>query len=177
MELHFSTRQWVAFPAEQVFAFFANPLNLPRLMPPELRTRLDKITLVPPPAPSGPTPAAPGTVAGSGSELWISFTPIPWLPLRQSWRARIVEFVWNSHFIDEQVRGPFRHFRHRHGVTAESREGIAGTVVSDEIACLPGFGFAGQLGLPLLRRSFERSFQARQRRLPELLAQSLNASR
>lgn len=41
MAQRFETRQWVPFPVELVFAFFANPSNLPHLMPPRLKTRIE----------------------------------------------------------------------------------------------------------------------------------------
>ena len=44
----FITEHWVAAPVEQVFAFFADPQNLPRLAPPDLDLRLGKLELTPP---------------------------------------------------------------------------------------------------------------------------------
>ena len=40
MDSRIQFEQWVAVPVEQVFRFFSNPNNLPRIMPPGLRTRL-----------------------------------------------------------------------------------------------------------------------------------------
>jgi hypothetical protein len=37
-------------------------------------------------------------IAGAGSTMIISFRPVPYLPLRVHWEARIVEFFWNSFF-------------------------------------------------------------------------------
>ena len=46
--------QWVPVAIEKVFLFFANPNNLPRIMPPETRTEIAALRLVPPPTvPSG----------------------------------------------------------------------------------------------------------------------------
>ena len=42
--------QWVPAAIEHVFLFFANPRNLPSIMPPETRTELVHLKLVPPPA-------------------------------------------------------------------------------------------------------------------------------
>src|SRR6202044_3882434 len=42
---------WVPFPVTRVFAFFSSPENLPRLMPPETQTRIDRLQLVAPPLP------------------------------------------------------------------------------------------------------------------------------
>jgi ligand-binding SRPBCC domain-containing protein len=173
MSQHFETRQWVPFPVELVFAFFANPTNLPHLMPAKLVTQIEDARIQPPP----PRPEHPNAArrfksmaAGEGSEILISFFPIPWVPRRVSWRSRITEFVWNSHFCDEQMRGPFKRFHHRHGVEAEVRDGIEGTLVSDEIEYKLPFGFLGRVAGAFVRRNLVNWFAYRQKRLPEILA-------
>jgi ligand-binding SRPBCC domain-containing protein len=169
----FETHQWVPFPVELVFAFFANPTNLPHLMPRKFETRIEDARLQPPPPrPVHPDPARRfrSVAAGVGSEILISFFPIPWVPRRVSWMARITEFEWNSHFCDEQVRGPFTHFRHRHGIEVETREGVEGTMVSDDIEFALPYGFIGRAGEALVRRNLAKSFSYRQKRLPEILA-------
>src|SRR5580693_3532656 len=40
--------QWAPIAIEKVFLFFANPSNLPRIMPPETGTELAALKLVPP---------------------------------------------------------------------------------------------------------------------------------
>lgn len=173
MTNRFEARQWVPFPVELVFAFFANPNNLPHLIPPAQQARIEDLRIEPPPPrPSAADPAKRfrSIAAGAGSEILISFTPLRWVPRRVSWMARIVEFAWNSHFVDEQVRGPFKQLRHRHGVTPELRDGTEGTLVSDELDYeLPG----GPLGLfadPLVRRQMKQGFAFRHQRLPQILA-------
>jgi ligand-binding SRPBCC domain-containing protein len=173
MTERFETRQWVPFPVELVFAFFANPANLPHVMPPRLETRIEDARIAPPPArPVHPDPSRRflSVAAGPGSEILISFYPIRWVPKRVSWMARITEFVWNSHFVDEQVRGPFSEFHHRHEIQAEERDGIEGTLVSDEIEYALPYGFIGRIGGALVRRKLSQSFSYRQKRLPEILA-------
>ena len=113
---------------------------------------------------------ADSAASGEGSEIRISFRPVPFLPLRVSWLAGITEFQWNSHFKDEQVRGPFATFRHRHGTLPETRNGKAGTLVIDEIDYALPFGPLGRLASPLVRRQLRRSFALRQKRLPQMLA-------
>jgi ligand-binding SRPBCC domain-containing protein len=173
MTQHFETCQWVPYPVELVFAFFANPQNMPHLMPPRQKTQIEDVRLEPPP----PRPVAPdptrrflSVAAGVGSEILISFHPIPWVPRRVSWLARITEFVWNSHFSDEQVRGPFNIFRHRHGIQPEAREGQEGTLVTDEIEFELTYGLLGRAGGIFVRRKLKWAFAHRQKRLPEILA-------
>jgi ligand-binding SRPBCC domain-containing protein len=173
MPQRFTASQWVPYPVEMVFAFFANPSNLPHLMPPRLGVRIeDQRILPPPPRPVSPDPARrfQSIAAGVGSEMRIAFRPFPWFPRRLSWQARIVEFVWNSHFTDEQAQGPFNFFRHRHGIAAERRDGVEGTLVADEIEFEAASGWLGDLGAVFVRRQLDASFAHRQQRLPETMA-------
>lgn len=169
MPHHLEFADWVPHPLPRVFDFFSNPENLPRLMAAETYTRLDRLQpLAPPPAPDGrSSPKA----AGAGSILFTSFRPIPWLPLRQAWIARIVEFEWNHYFADVQQKGPFKSWHHRHEFLADTRDGIAGTLVRDVIDYEVGFGPLGVLANDLFIASQMRTmFAARQKALPTLLA-------
>jgi hypothetical protein len=74
--------QWVAVPVEQVFSFFSNPSNLPRIMPPGLRTRLVRLRLMPRSTDSPESSADHPGLAGVGSEIVSSFRIFPWLPWR-----------------------------------------------------------------------------------------------
>jgi len=173
MPHRFATSQWIPFPVELVFAFFANPSNLPHLMPSSLQARIEDIRIEPPP--TRPVAADPArrfrsVAAGVGSEILISFQPLRWVPKRASWMARIVEFEWNCHFCDEQVRGPFQAFRHRHGIAAEERNGVEGTLVSDEVEFSFPYGLIGTVGGLIVRRELKQSFAYRQKRLPEILS-------
>ena len=169
----FETSDWVPYPVELVFAFFATPSNLPHLMLPELQASVEDVRLQPPPPrPVAPDPARrfKSVAAGVGSEILVSFYPVKWIPQRVSWTARIVEFEWNSHFIDEQIRGPFAKFRHRHGIVAETRDGVEGTQVSESIEyALPG-GIFGNLAAGSVWDQLAKSFEFRRKRLPEVLA-------
>lgn len=181
MAQRFETTQWVPFPVELVFAFFANPHNLPHMMPADLAARVEDVRLSPPPPrPLAADPARrfQSLAAGVGTEILISFCPISWITARISWTAKIVEFEWNSHFIDEQIRGPFARFRHRHGIASETRDGVEGTRVSDSIEyALPG-GVFGALAGPTVWKQLSNSFEFRHKRLPEVLgAASRQATR
>lgn len=172
MRQRFATSQWVPYPVELVFAFFANPNNLPVLTPEPLKMRIDEMKLVQAPAlltVLGRIPGEPQVAAGAGTEMKLSFQPAPFVPLRVSWVARIVEFLWFDHFCDEQVRGPFAYFRHRHGVQAETQQGRAGTTLTDEVEFELPFGAVGGLGGGIVRLQMEQMFRTRQERLPALL--------
>jgi ligand-binding SRPBCC domain-containing protein len=168
MRYHVEFEQWVAFPLKQVFRFFANPQNLPRIMPPTLGTAILQMRLVPPPGTE-----ASQNLAGEGSEIVTSFRLLPGLPLRAEWTAQITEFAWDHHFADIQKEGPFRWFQHRHEFEGEARAGQAGTLVRDIVDYDPGWGALGTLGQKLLlARQLEKTFLYRQARLETLLAAS-----
>jgi len=173
MPQRFETTQWVPYPVELVFAFFANPSNLPHLMPPVLKTHIEDLRIQPPPIrPLAEDPARRfrSVAAGVGTEIQISFQPAAWVPRRLSWTARITEFEWNSHFIDEQVQGPFKRFQHRHGIQAQNRDWTEGTLVSDRVEFSLPFAVLGSVGSLFVRHQLGQSFAYRQKRLPQILA-------
>ena len=170
MANRFTTSQWVPFRQEVGFAFFSNPHNLPKLMPAASDTRIDQLHIVPPHPDAASVAAHDSIVAGIGSEIQVSFRPVPWLPLRAGWLARITEFSWGSHFCDEQVRGPFAHFRHCHRTSAQMLSGVMGTLVSDQIDYALPFGPLGRMGSGLVRSQLEKTFAERQQRLVQLIA-------
>jgi ligand-binding SRPBCC domain-containing protein len=164
--------QWVPEPIERVFLFFANPGNLPRIMPPQTGTELLRLKLQPPPgiASESATVTDRAPLAGAGSEIVTSFRVIPFLPFRAQWTALIAEFEWNHHFADVQKQGPFKSFRHRHELTEETRNEVRGTVVRDVIEYDVGFGWLGELVQKLfINRQLQRTFEYRQKALEKLL--------
>src|SRR6476469_3624800 len=164
--------QWVPVAIERVFLFFANPGNLPRIMPPHTGTELVGLKLVPPPgiAEERATITDRPPLAGAGSESVTSFRLVPLLPFRAQWIALITEFEWNHHFADIQKKGPFKSFHHRHELVAEMRNGVTGTVVRDVIDYDVGFGWLGTLAQKFfIRRQLQRTFEHRQRALTKLL--------
>lgn len=162
MDERIAFEQWVAAPIESVFLFFADPCNLPRIMPPELGTELVEMKLKA--VPSGGPAANQGTLAGIGSEIFTSFRVLPPLPFRIKWTSLITQFEWNHHFADVQKKGPFKSFHHRHEFAEEVREGIRGTRIRDVIDYDVGFGVFGKLaGKLVIARRFEQTFRHRQR--------------
>ena len=162
---------WVPFSVPHVFAFFSNPENLTRLMPPETQTRIDGLQLVQP----APSPDRNKTfvqpAAGVGSIITTSFRPFRFLPLRREWIAVITEFEWNHHFADVQQRGPFKRWHHRHEFLPEPRQGLSGTLVRDLIEYDVGFGPLGARANSLfIARQMRHTFAERQKILPQLLS-------
>ena len=164
--------QWVPVPIERVFLFFANPGNLPPIMPPHTGTELVRLKLVPPPgvAEECATITGQAPLAGAGSEIVTSFRLVSFLPFRAQWIALITEFEWNHHFADVQQKGPFKSFHHRHELAGETRNQVKGTVIRDVIEYDVGFGRMGELAQKLfVKRQLQRTFAYRQKTLEKLL--------
>ena len=137
-------------------------------MPAASATRLIALNRTPPPV--APSATANDKAAGVGSTIVTSFRVFPVLPIRAQWVARITEFEWNRYFADVQDKGPFRSWHHRHEFTADTREGITGTLVRDVIDYDVGFGFVGAVTNKLVvRPQMEHTFAERQHKLPRLL--------
>lgn len=169
MPFTYRTEQLVPYPVAQVFAFFADPANLPRLMPPWQDARIDASFLLPP-------PGAPACMAGPGSEITLSFRPFPAAPFRLSWDAEITEFVLNSHFTDRQVCGPFASWNHTHRVLPAEADGSS-TRIFDEVVYEPPMGPLGRLANMLfLRSQLHSTFAYRQQRVAVLLSQHSTAA-
>ena len=58
MRYRFTAEQNIPYPLETAFAFFADPANLPRLMPSWQDARIDTATFVAPPSPSHAFPGS-----------------------------------------------------------------------------------------------------------------------
>jgi ligand-binding SRPBCC domain-containing protein len=105
-------RGWVGAPVDEVFAFFDDPGNLAKLMPPPVSIRLESVE------PSPPRPGSTFTFRYGLGPVW------------RTWTVRLVERVPGEHFADETVSGPVARFLHSHSFTP-SRGG--GTWIEDRI--------------------------------------------
>ena len=160
MGQRYETEQWIAVPLPRLFAFFADPHNLPRIMPPGQGARVEALRLVPPRFSVGEAPSGVGRMAGVGSEITFKFRAIPHVPIHERWTALITEFVLNEYFRDIQKQGPFRHWQHTHSFEAKMMQGRPGTLLRDTVEYEVGFGIIGTLlekfvFQPMLRKTFE----------------------
>jgi ligand-binding SRPBCC domain-containing protein len=172
----FHSEQWLPYPVEVVFALFANPQNLPLLMPPWQKTLIETAAFVPPPPSPFSHPASGHRIVGAGTRLTLSFRPFPFSPIRIPWQAEIADFTWNDHFCDLQLRGPFAYWRHCHRVqrqtNPESRANSPGTLLSDDIEYELPLGKLGDLIQRLIiQRQLRTTFAYRQARTSQLLSQ------
>ena len=174
MRQHFATEQWLPFPRPLVFRFFADPRNLPPLMPAWQRARIDEVVLIPAATPSSSLATEeeagrPEIAAGNGTRLLITARGGPCLPFRLAWHARIESFSWFEHFCDVQDKGPFHFWRHCHSVHDETRDEVQGTVVRDEVEYLLPLWPASAPMMPLGPVLMAAMFRYRQRRAEALL--------
>lgn len=169
MRHHFHATQWLPYPPEIVFAFFANPGNLPPLLPRWQRARIDEIELKPPLAPPSGT-AHLRVAAGDGTRLKLSFRALPLSPVRLSWTVQIEEFRWNYGFADVQLRGPFRSWRQQHLVrAAASHDGVHGTLLEDRVEYELPLQTISALAAPLVDIQIASLFRFRHKRTAELM--------
>ena len=106
------SRAWVPAPIDEVFAFFDDPANLARLMPPPVRIRLVRID---------PAPPRPGSIFEFRYGLG---------PIQRSWTIRLVDRVPGERFVDETISGPVARFQHSHTFSPARR---GGTWIEDRV--------------------------------------------
>ncbi|HEY2046238.1 MAG TPA: SRPBCC family protein [Candidatus Udaeobacter sp.] len=112
MHIHqFSSEIWLARPIKEVFAFFSDATNLDSITPPWLSFRT--VT-------RQPIEMHLGTVIDY--RLRVRGFPV-------HWRSEITEWEPPYHFVDEQIRGPYRLWIHAHRF--QTRNG--GTLVCDDV--------------------------------------------
>jgi ligand-binding SRPBCC domain-containing protein len=141
------SRLWIGRSRADVFAFFADPSNLSRLMPRSLGVRVLR-------APS---------VMTAGAVLDYR---LRWLGIPLRWRGYVREYDPPFRFLDVQLRGPYARWEHRHCFLEED----GGTLVEDRIVYRLPLGVAGRaLHALLVARQLRAAWAYRRRRIGELL--------
>jgi ligand-binding SRPBCC domain-containing protein len=125
----------------QVFPFFGDAANLERITPPWLRFRV--IT---------PRPIEMGAGTLIEYRLRLHGVPLRWLTRIDAWEPP-------HRFVDRQLRGPYRGWRHEHTFTAD---GPDGTLMRDRVEYSLPLGPLGWLAdAVLVRRDLARIFDHR----------------
>ena len=120
---HFHAEQWLERPVEEVFAFFSDANNLEAITPKQLQFHI----LTP-----GPIQLQAG--ARIEYQLKLYGVPVKWATLIESWEPP-------RQFVDVQLRGPYRVWRHTHRFAAEG----TGTRIFDDVDYKLPFGPLGRL--------------------------------
>ncbi|MEX0682006.1 MAG: SRPBCC family protein [Dehalococcoidia bacterium] len=151
MTYSFERTALIPAPPEEVFAFFAEPDNLALITPKSMRLR--KVRFDEPPVRAG---------------FRVEYT-IRWLFLRLTWVEVLPEWQPPERFVDVQVRGPYKSFRHEH--LFEEREGE--TMMRDVVQYELPFGILGSIAHRLIvARQLKRIFDYRARRIREIFARA-----
>jgi ligand-binding SRPBCC domain-containing protein len=141
------SEQFVPEPIERVFPFFARPENLERITPPTVHFSI-----------LSPQPVS--MRIGALIDYRIRIRGIP-----QHWRTRIVEYDPPRGFVDEQMRGPYRLWIHRHIFVPTEH----GTVLFDEVRYALPFGAIGRLVHAMfVRRELQAIFAYRRAAIAQL---------
>ena len=151
MKVHSLVReQVIARPRREVFAFFADAANLERITPAFLRFRI--VT---------PTPVR--IEEGCLIDYRLSLFGLPF-----GWRTRIDRFVPDSSFVDSQLRGPYRLWRHTH----EFEEVRSGTRMLDRVEYALPLGPLGSIARALfVRATLTRIFDHRAATIAAIFAE------
>lgn len=139
----------VAAPRARVFDFFSKAENLGLITPPEMAFRI-----------LSPLPI--DMRVGALIDYRIGLHGIP-----MTWRTRITRWVPGVEFEDEQLRGPYAKWVHRH-TFRDADDG--GTIVDDEVRYRLPLGVLGNLVHFIVRKQLERIFAYRTERVKALVA-------
>jgi ligand-binding SRPBCC domain-containing protein len=136
-----STELLVAEPREKVFEFFADAYQLEAITPPWLHFSVQT-----------PRPIVMQTESLIDYKLRLHGFPV-------RWRSKISQWEPPLQFVDEQVKGPYRYWHHRHTFD----EVDDGTLVRDIVHYAVPFSFVTH---PLLvRRDLTKIFEYRRETL------------
>lgn len=136
----------VPAPRQEVFAFFSDAFQLEALTPPWLNFHV----------------ATPAPITLGEGTLIDYKLRLRGIPLK--WRSRITGWNPPHGFTDEQVRGPYRWWRHEHTFTEQDGQTLVGDKVDYGV---PGGALAHRL---IVRSDLERIFAFRIAKLKEIFA-------
>jgi ligand-binding SRPBCC domain-containing protein len=141
--------QRLARTPEEVFPFFADAANLARITPPELDFEF-----------LSELPIAMRVDALIDYRLRLYRVPF-------RWRTRITSWEPPHAFVDEQVRGPYRLWRHSHWFHP-APDGSRHTQMVDEVRYALPLAPFGEIAHSLVRRKLDRIFDYRREVVREL---------
>lgn len=153
--------QLLRAPIERVFPFFADAGNLQRITPPEVGFSIE-------------TPLPVAMRVGALLDYRLRLFGVPF-----RWRTEITQWNPPHGFVDEQVRGPYRLWRHVHrfesvresvrqSVRQPVRDGEGdATKMIDEVHYALPLAPVGEIAHFVVRAQLDRIFDFRARAVPE----------
>ncbi len=146
-------KQWIPKPLDQVWSFFSDPKNLGKLTPPSSHfTHVSQ---------------TPGDMK-VGTEIIHKIYLFSFLPV--IWKSRITKWSPQTHFADNQIKGPFAHWEHTHSF--ESLNG--GTLIIDHLVFKAPLGYPGyHLGRFKIESDLKQVFDFRVQKLHKMFGDSL----
>lgn len=145
-EHHIESEVFLPHPREEVFAFFSEAKNLGAITPDSLG-----FEILP------PTPATMGEGTLIDYRIRLRGWPMHWQTLIRDWKPPF-------EFSDEQLRGPYRQWLHRH--IFEEVEG--GTLVRDLVRYSLPFAPFGEIFHPFVRAELRGIFTYRKAAMERL---------
>jgi len=135
---------WLPRPRDELFEFFADAFNLETITPPTLQFHV----------------VTPGPIDMRVGRLIDYRLRLHGIPIR--WRTEITGWEPPFQFVDEQVHGPYRLWRHLHTF----REQDGGTLMTDRVEyAVPGGPLVHALAV---KGDVRRIFEFRERKMLEL---------
>lgn len=149
-EYFFQDEQFLPVSPEVLFSFFSVPENLAKITPAQMGFKV--------------LSASDHRIC-EGTVLRYKFHPFG---LSLHWTALISEWKPFDFFTDEQVKGPFKTYRHTHRLIPVQ----GGTLVRDELRYTLPLGSLGVWTAGwIVRRQMQQTFDFRKKRMDELFAQ------
>lgn len=137
--MRFTYRSRFRCTPETLFAFHERPDALPLLTPPGAGVRVIK--------------AAPSLAAGAEARLSVPLLG----PIRTTWVARHTVYDPPRRFVDEQIEGPFKSWRHEHIIEPADGGAELIEVITYALPMAP----LSRLAQPLVRRMLSKMFAYR----------------
>ena len=144
--------QIIPRPRAEVFEFFSKAGNLEKLTPDHLRFSI----LTPEPIPMK---------AGTLIDYRIKLSGIP-----MRWRTEITVWEPDERFVDVQLSGPYKLWRHEHTFhDAKGRDGSPATEMKDHLTYVVPFGPLGEIARVLfVKRTVQGIFDYRRTKVEEI---------
>ena len=148
---HFTARQVIPVTQERAWDFFSSPGNLSLITPPGLKFRITSTDM-------------PEKIY-KGLQIDYRVSPLLNVPVR--WLTKITEAEEPFSFVDEQLKGPYRYWKHQHFFNKVD----GGIEMRDDVSYAIGFGFFGEvLNYMMIRKKIEEIFEYRRKKITEIFS-------